>query len=242
MNFPSRQQLIELLGGDDYFVWEYYGKILGWIFRSRVKVILRLFGQLQPKPVMVLDVGCGPMFVSCSLVGDSSGEYVGVDVLTVERLKKYKGVAKKLGVRTIEVVRASAELLPLRSGIFDFVLSLDVLEHLSKPKDAVMEIGRVAKDGSLVAVSLPLENSLQRLSRIGFRFIKPKSFSNDAQDSTPKSVSITRTPDYHYAGNVGSYDRMYEILSDNFESLCTKYTPLGFHRSININAIHILRN
>ncbi|MHA1834021.1 MAG: methyltransferase domain-containing protein [Candidatus Baldrarchaeia archaeon] len=32
--------------------------------------------------------------------------------------------------------RASAEQLPFRNGIFDFALSLDVLEHLSKLREA----------------------------------------------------------------------------------------------------------
>ncbi len=46
------------------------------------------------------------------------------------------------------------------------LFSLDVLEHLKNPKKAIREIHRVLKVGGLVAVSLPLENLFQRLSRI----------------------------------------------------------------------------
>lgn len=242
--FPSKQQLTQLLEGDDYFLWEYYGKILGWIFRSRIEVIVRFMKRLQPKPMMLLDVGCGPMFISCPLVKNSASEYIGVDVMPVERLKKYKDVMKKIGVQTIEVIRASAEFLPLRDGVFDFVLSLDVLEHLSKPKGAIMEINRVSNEGGSIAISLPLENLFQKLSRLGFKFMEPKPFSNNAQGPVlkrAKKVPITKMPEYHYVGDVGSYDDMYELLKDIFEPLHTKYTPLGFHRSININAVHIFK-
>lgn len=51
---------------------------------------------------------------------------------------------------------------------FSILLSLDVLEHLSKPREAVMELNRVVKDSGLVAISLPLENLTQRLLRVGF--------------------------------------------------------------------------
>lgn len=193
---------------------------------------------------MILDIGCGPMFISSTLVSSSSSEYVGIDVLPVERLKKYKDVMKKLGVKQIDVIRASAESLPLRKTVFDFVLSLDVLEHLRKSKRAIMEIKRVTKNEGAVVISLPLENSLQKLSRIGFKLVKPKPFSNNGSASVQEriNVPITRTPDYHYGGDVDSYGSMYEILKDNFEPLFTKYTPLGFFRAININAVHILKN
>lgn len=44
---PPKQELIQLLGSDDFFLWEYYGegvlgKIQAWIFRSRIKVLVRL--------------------------------------------------------------------------------------------------------------------------------------------------------------------------------------------------------
>jgi SAM-dependent methyltransferase len=232
------------LGDDDYFVWEYYGAGLGWIFRSRVNVIMSFLRLSQAKPEMMLDVGCGPMFISSTLLLSSSTVYVGIDVLPVKRLKKYKDVMKKLGVKLIDIIRASAESLPLRKTTFDLVLSLDVLEHLHKSRRAIMEIKRVTKNEGTVVISLPLENSLQKLSRIGFKLMKPKPFSNNEPDSVQEriNVPIIRTPDYHYGGDVDSYDNMYDILRSNFELRYTKYTPLGFIRAININALHILKN
>jgi ubiquinone/menaquinone biosynthesis C-methylase UbiE len=59
-----------------------------------------------------------------------------------------------LGVQTT-AIKASAGSLPLRDNVFDIVLSLDVLEHLSQPKEAVREIRRAARNSGLVALSLP---------------------------------------------------------------------------------------
>jgi len=98
------------------------------------------------------------MFISYSLTHNLLGEYVGVDIMPVERLKKYRDMMRSTGVKGIEAIRASAESLPFRNGVFDFALSLDVLEHLGRPREAVMELHRVVEDEGLVAISLPLEN------------------------------------------------------------------------------------
>jgi len=229
--FATKQQLTQLLGDDDFFLWEYYGEgvlgsIQGWVFRSRVKVIRRVLGQMHLKPMTMLDVGCGPMFTNWPLIGHSS-EYFGVDIMPTWRLKKYKNVMKKMGIAKIEVIRASAESLPFRDDFFDFVLSLDVLEHLNKPKEAIMEISRVANDRALAAISLPLENSFQKFSRLGFILMNVREITRISFLSRRrKKLTIQRskyhcvgapihqTPKYHYGGAVKSYDDMLEILTN----------------------------
>lgn len=47
-----------------------------------------------------------------------------------------------------------------------------MLEHLGKPRQAVIEIRRVVKEDGLVAISLPLENLTQKLLRIVFILMK----------------------------------------------------------------------
>jgi len=153
------------------------------------------------------------------------------------RLKKYRDVMRSFGMETIEVVRASAESIPFRREIFDFALSLDVLEHLSKPRKATTEIYRVVKDDGTIAISLPLENLFQRLSRIGFVLMRIAG----SPILKKAKVSITKTPEYHYAGDAKSYNDMVNLLKENFNVIVTKYTPIGIHRSININALHILK-
>jgi len=240
---PPKQKLIQFLGSDDFFLWEYYGggvlgKIQAWIFRSRIKVLMGFLRKVRLKSRMILDVGCGPMFISYALVGNEAGEYIGVDIMHADRLKKYRDAMRNIGVKKLQVVRASAESLPFRNGIFDFALSLDVLEHLRKPREAVMEIYRVVKGDGTVAVSLPLENLFQRLSRMGFILMR---IMGDPILKRAKCIPITRKPQYHYVGDVKSYDEMLKMLRELFSSLHTRYTPIGFHKSINVNAVHILQ-
>jgi len=57
-----------------------------------------------------------------------------------------------VGVKGLQVIRASAQYFPFRKGVFDFALCLDVLEHLSKPREVAAEIYRVIKSEALVAI------------------------------------------------------------------------------------------
>jgi len=101
-----------------------------------------------------------------------------------------------------------------------------------------MEIHRVVKGDGIVAISLPLENLFQKACRIGFILMK---IAGDPILKGTKCIPITRTPEYHYAGDVKSYDDLAEVLRELFNPLLTKYTPIGFHKSINVNAVHILQ-
>jgi 2-polyprenyl-3-methyl-5-hydroxy-6-metoxy-1,4-benzoquinol methylase len=240
---PPKQELIQIFGDSDFFLWEYYGegvlgKIQAWIFRSRIKVLMRFLRKARLDPGMILDVGCGPMFISYALISNETSEYIGVDIMSAERLKKYRDAMRSVGVKGIEVIRASAESLPFRKGIFDFALCLDVLEHLSKPMEAALEIYRVVKDDCMVAVSLPLENLFLRMFRMGFILMK---IMGHPIIKRAKCIPITRTPDYHYFGDVKSYDEMFKMLKEMFSPLFTRYTPFGVHKTVNMNAVHMLK-
>jgi len=237
---PPKQPLVKLLGRGDFFLWEYYGegvlgKIKAWIFRSRIRALVGFLWKVRPNLRMILDVGCGPMFISYTLTSDKN-EYVGVDIISSDRLKKYRDVMNNMGVKRLHVVRAGAEQLPFKERVFDVVLALDVLEHLSKPRLAVMEIIRVMKNDGMFAISLPLENLIQKLCRIGFILMK---IGGDPILKHARSVPITRTPEYHYVGDVKSYDDMIKMLKEFLIFTHSDYTPVGLHKSINVNAIHI---
>jgi ubiquinone/menaquinone biosynthesis C-methylase UbiE len=237
---PSKEQLTQHLGHDDFFLWEYYGegilcKIQAWIFRSRIKVIRRFLKQLQKSPRTFLDIGCGSMFISYSLVSNDTDEYIGLDTMPTTRLKKYRDTMREVGIERIEVVRSSAESLPFRKEIFAFVLSLDVLEHLNKPRESVMEIYRVVRNRGFVAISLPLENMFQKASRIGFIIMKLMG------DKRAKRIPITKTPEYHYVGDIKSYNCLTKVIKNIFYPMLIRYTPIGLHKLININAVHILQ-
>lgn len=243
MILPPRRNLLNFLGNEDSFVWKYYGKgILGriqaWIFRSRLKVLMRFKRRLRLNPKLILDVGCGPMFISYPLTKNAISEYVGIDIMPADRLRTYRDVMRSLGITKIEVIRASAESTPFKNETFDFVLSLDVLEHLSKPRKAIGEIYRIVKNHSFIAISLPLENLFQRLSRMGFSLMR---IMGDPLLKRVKNIPITQTPNYHYVGDIKSYKDMANAIKNGFEEAGVKYAPIGLLKALNINAVHMVR-
>jgi len=238
---PPMQKIIELLDENDFFLWEYYGRgFLGkfqtYIFRSRIKVLMKLLKCLNLIPKTILDVGCGPMFISYSLTRTFSSEYIGIDLIHSNRLKKYRDAMRNIGVKNIEVIRASAEYLPFKDESFDILLSLDVIEHLRQPRTAIIEISRVNKN--IFGISLPLENLFQRLARIGFKLMK---IMGDPMPKKSNQINITKIPNYHYVGDIKTYDDMIIELKEQFIPFIVNYTPIGLFKSINVNAVHLFK-
>jgi ubiquinone/menaquinone biosynthesis C-methylase UbiE len=126
---PSKRDLSNSLETDDFFLWEYYGqgllgRIQAWIFRSRLNALAKSLKEKQPMCRTVLDVGCGPMFASYPLMASNiAKEYIKVDVLPADKLKKCRDAMRNCGAESMEAIRASADALPFRSGIFDLSLS-----------------------------------------------------------------------------------------------------------------------
>lgn len=102
----------------------------------------------------LLDVGCGNAMHTlkaarrCAQVtgADLSGASLGVGIRT----------ARAQGARNIRLVRADVEAgLPFRSGSFDKVLCLDLLEHVHKRDFLLGEIHRVLRPGSALLLAVP---------------------------------------------------------------------------------------
>jgi SAM-dependent methyltransferase len=94
----------------------------------------------------ILDVGCG-IGVYVKRFHDFSQSVYGVDVDTerVQEASKYLPNIKQ----------GSAEALPYNDGLFDIVLSHEVLEHVGDERKAVNEAFRVLKPGGRLVVFVP---------------------------------------------------------------------------------------
>lgn len=118
-----------------------------WFVGRRELVRGLLARHLDPAPQRLLDVGCG--------TGNLAGELLaaGHRVTALDRLPEALGAARA-GARTVGLLRADAGRLPLRSGAFDAVTMIDVLEHVDDAA-ALAELGRVVRPGGLLVLTVP---------------------------------------------------------------------------------------
>lgn len=107
-----------------------------------------IVGNLVRTGSRVLDVGCGTGGTLQYLCGSRQCEVVGL-----EPNHSRATVAQEIGVTIHEITLDQAD--PTTLGTFDYVMFLDVLEHLANPHEVLVGAGRLLKPGGLVIVSVP---------------------------------------------------------------------------------------
>jgi SAM-dependent methyltransferase len=96
---------------------------------------------------LALDVGCGTGSLFAKLAG--AFEVVGVDIsIGMLRAAKGKGGGAHL-------IRADAEYLPLRDGIFDALFCFTVFSNPMELGASIPELGRVLKPNAALVLSAP---------------------------------------------------------------------------------------
>jgi len=128
----------------------------------------------------VLDLGCGPGVVSCTLAAElPTGRVVGAD-LSEELLAKAQETKDLLGLANVTFERANVYELPFADGSFDFVYARLVFQHLRDPELALAEIKRVLKPGGRVCL-MDVDDRFLMLSPEPAHFTKFKDAAARAQ-------------------------------------------------------------
>jgi SAM-dependent methyltransferase len=105
-----------------------------------------------PAGSRVLEAGCGVGAQTVILAGMSpEAEFLSVDI-SGESLGKARALAKREGLKNVRFQRADIYNLPFQEESFDHVFICFVLEHLSRPSDALFDIRRVLKAGGSLTV------------------------------------------------------------------------------------------
>ena len=100
----------------------------------------------------VLDVGCGPGSITVELAGlVAPGEVVGVD-LADEVLETARAAAADAGASNVRFRRDDIYALADADSSFDVVYAHQVLQHLTDPVGALVELRRVLVEGGILAV------------------------------------------------------------------------------------------
>lgn len=124
-----------------------------WWNVTKRETVLSLLGsrQFRGSPNghrLAVDVGCGTGYTA--MVFQSHFQMVGVDVSRdALRLSRGRGLTHLCQIDMTEFS------LPFKSGSFDLVFALDVIEHIEDDVQALRECGRILKNGGLLVVTVP---------------------------------------------------------------------------------------
>lgn len=100
----------------------------------------------------LLDVGCGPGSISTDLAElVAPGKVVGVDA-SLDVLEYARNLAASREVDNVVFQQSDAYHLGFDDNSFDVVYSHQVLQHLARPVEALIEFKRVLRRGGLLAV------------------------------------------------------------------------------------------
>jgi ubiquinone/menaquinone biosynthesis C-methylase UbiE len=122
------------------------------IEHARTRSIVRLLDALPHHRVLEVGVGAGNVLDEVP-TGQRFGLDLSRSVLADARLR--------LASRAT-LLEGDAARLPFATHAFDRILCSEVLEHLPDPAEAVREIARVARPGSIVVLSVPNERLIDR--------------------------------------------------------------------------------
>jgi demethylmenaquinone methyltransferase / 2-methoxy-6-polyprenyl-1,4-benzoquinol methylase len=93
----------------------------------------------------VLDVATGTGLVAAQLLGQ------GFEVTGVDQSPEMLAIAHRRFGDRVELINASAEALPLDSGLFDHLTFTYLLRYVADPAATLAELARVVRPGGVVA-------------------------------------------------------------------------------------------
>lgn len=121
-----------------------------WWYAERRNILARELRRL-PAPGLALDIGAAGGGNTRVLLGH------GWQPVAVEYAPTAALVARERG---IDVVRADARELPVRTGSMDLVTAFDILEHIEEDYLAAAEITRVLRPGGTALIAVPADMAL----------------------------------------------------------------------------------
>ncbi len=106
--------------------------------------------KLKKGKILDAGVGCGWFM---RLANKKGYNIVGVDI--AGKVIEQNDWFGKVTGQKINIIKASVYSLPFCDNSFDSVVISGVLEHLKKPRKALVEIGRVLKKGGKLILLMP---------------------------------------------------------------------------------------
>jgi len=147
-----------------------------WDFRDKIA-----FSFIQPYDRYIVDIGCGEGIGLEKLKNRFPEKFIfGIDLE-----KENVEICKRFG---LDVILSDVYNLPLVDNSIDLCISIDMLEHLKRPSDAIREINRVLKKGGRLIMTIPNDRNFF-LARIAMLMFKEAFYDAGHERSwTPSSL------------------------------------------------------
>jgi SAM-dependent methyltransferase len=159
-------------------------------FRSRRKAVLRVLSKYVKSPNPIgLDIGCGTG-INASCFSESHFPTMGIDAFDSFKAEREKG--KSLGFLRGDIfaIDPAAE--------FDFVLLLDVIEHIEKDASFVKQSMKFLKPGGIVLITVPAFPSLW--SKIDEDSLHLRRYTKKMMTSLSQSINARIEMQFYYFG------------------------------------------
>lgn len=182
-------------------------EIASWYEKSELTVLKecgtalfdnRIFEHLQKndprKNLKVLDVGCGAgQFLRwCSKIGH---DVVGAEVS--------KNIVDQLKEKGFNVLNKSLQQLSKQEIQYDWVVCIDVIEHLKEPLKALEQLAKLIKPGGQLAIQTPNGNAIAKYGENTYsmhvdiehlNYFRPKQLINSLKKHGLKLVCLKYSP------------------------------------------------
>ncbi|RYZ63787.1 MAG: class I SAM-dependent methyltransferase, partial [Proteobacteria bacterium] len=158
----------------------YYRRpVVGWLYRERINMGLRLLGWERFESALEVGYGAGAVLIALApLVKQLHGIDLDAEPEPVHDLLAERGIQTNLQ-------KGSVYELPMSDETFDLACSFSVFEHLSDYPKALREVHRVLKPHGKFLLGMPAVN---RAMEWGFRAIGFKGIE-DHHITTPADVA-----------------------------------------------------
>jgi 2-polyprenyl-3-methyl-5-hydroxy-6-metoxy-1,4-benzoquinol methylase len=142
-----------------------------------------------------LDIGCGRgvytnLFASCNVLT------IGIDISKDELAATKNWAISEGNSEQVQLINASAELLPFKEQSFGMVICSEVIEHLQSPQKGVAEISRVVSENGNVIITAPNALSYFWLEfKVGYEILRlvrlrTKSLETERHTSFPYTRTL----------------------------------------------------
>jgi len=156
---------------------EYYKRpLVGWPFRERINLGLRMLPQRRYGRALEVGYGAGALqLVLAPSVDELHGIDLDADPGPATRMVESRG-------HRAHLVKGSVYELPYEDASFDLVYCFSVFEHLSEYQRGLREVARVLAPGGLFLLGMPAVNKAMEAGfyAIGFKGIEDHHITTPA--------------------------------------------------------------